>query len=144
MEPTLNSKRRVALFIPYRKDSAGTVFFLQMRDENAPSHPSMYSIFGGGIDGEESHRDAVLREIREELVYTPQNLTYFLHSEMGTRICELYIEEVSMDFESQIEVKEGKYGKFLSMQEIEQTPHISFLARMFTAEINAWLTNVPL
>lgn len=115
-----------------------------MRDEHAPTNANIFSIFGGGIDDGETADEALLREIREELEYMPLNVKYFMHSDTGTRTCEVYIEEVGPDFESKVNVREGKYGKFLANDEIVHAKDVSYLAKILTAEINAWLHNIAL
>ncbi len=42
-------------------------FLLQQKDERYRPHPLGMSVFGGAVEPEESPRDAVLRELEEEL-----------------------------------------------------------------------------
>lgn len=42
-------------------------FALQLRDHHAPTWPNRWGLFGGHIERGESSRDAVVREILEEL-----------------------------------------------------------------------------
>jgi 8-oxo-dGTP diphosphatase len=142
--PILDAKRHIAVIIPYQKRSEGNLFFLQMRDEHAPTNANKFSLFGGGLDDGETAEEAMLRELQEELEYSPKNLKYFLRSETGTRISEVFIEEVGDDFEKDVVVHEGLYGKFLSLEEIEHADNVSFLAKTLVAELNAWLNGIKL
>ncbi|MFT4250437.1 MAG: NUDIX domain-containing protein [Candidatus Woesearchaeota archaeon] len=42
---------------------------LQLRDEHAPTNPNVWAFFGGGMDAEETPREAIIREAQEELSY---------------------------------------------------------------------------
>lgn len=42
---------------------------LQHRTDDAPSDPSKWAIFGGGVESEELSEQAVVRETKEELNY---------------------------------------------------------------------------
>jgi 8-oxo-dGTP pyrophosphatase MutT (NUDIX family) len=139
MEPLLKEKRLVAAFIPYRKNHSGEFeFFLQMRDEHAPVHPNIYSLFGGGVDAGESVFDGFLRETAEELDYVPKNPQYFSVFESARGKFHVYIEEVFTDFESLITVNEGKYGSFLTYEAIEKALDTSALARAVTEDMQLY------
>ncbi len=45
---------------------------LQQRDEDAPTYPALWCLFGGGIDPGETPEQALTREAWEELRYRPQ------------------------------------------------------------------------
>lgn len=52
-------------------DEAGR-FLMQLRDDIASvRYPGYWGLFGGGIDPDESAEDALVREIEEELRFTP-------------------------------------------------------------------------
>jgi 8-oxo-dGTP pyrophosphatase MutT (NUDIX family) len=146
MEPliTETEKRSLSLFIPYRRLKDGIEFFLQKRDGNAPTDPNIFSLFGGGIEENETPAHALAREVREELVYTPRNLGYFSKYETSKRICYVFIEEVGYDFESLVDVQEGEYGKFLPYSEIEFSKDVSFIARTIIHSIHRSFEKHPL
>lgn len=47
-------------------DSSGSIF-LQHRDVHAPTNPNVWGLWGGSIDANESSKEAVARELHEEL-----------------------------------------------------------------------------
>lgn len=115
MEAIISSrkKRQQASFIPYRRTHTGLEFFLQKRTNDAPTNPGMIGNFGGGVENSETFDQAIFREIKEELEYVPQRLQLFCRYETATVVRQLYIEEVSELFESQVIVREGESGSFL-------------------------------
>lgn len=121
-----------ASFIPYRRTDDGWEFFLQMRDSHAPVHPNIFSVFGGHIEEGEDSKTAVLREIQEELTYTPKKLEVFprrFTSSVNRKLFDLYIEEVGDGFESGVRVMEGEYGAFLSAADITIQENVSAFAK---------------
>jgi len=52
-------------------------FLLQLRD-NDPSvaYPNTWSFFGGGVDEGESHKEALYRELEEELCWHPDEIQF--------------------------------------------------------------------
>lgn len=120
MTPLMSDKRAAVTFVPYRTRTDGArEFFLQKRDSHAPVHANIFSLFGGGIESDESLKDALIREIQEELVYRPNDAQYFCVFETDRGIFHTFIESVESDFETIIDVQEGEYGKFLSLMELE-------------------------
>lgn len=116
------SKRITVSLIPYRKNAGGVnEFFLQMRDEKAPTYANHFGLFGGGVDESEDLEPCMRREIREELKYESRNPRFIDFFEDADRLIHFYIEEVGANFESLITVQEGKYGKFLTALEIRSS-----------------------
>lgn len=74
-------------------------------------------MFGGGIDGD-GLVAAMQREIFEELEYTPVRPRYFSRFEDSLAIYNVFIEEIGANFENDVHVREGKYGTFLTLEEI--------------------------
>jgi 8-oxo-dGTP diphosphatase len=61
-------------------DSEGK-FLLQHRTHDAPTYPNYWAFFGGGLEDGETPRDALRREILEELDYaTMGSLLYATHT----------------------------------------------------------------
>jgi 8-oxo-dGTP pyrophosphatase MutT (NUDIX family) len=139
MEPIRNQKRPVCSYLPYKKEEEAHKFYLQMRDSNAKTHPNMFAAFGGGIEQGETSEEGLMREILEELAYKPTKYRYFSRYESGNTIFDLYIEEVSDDFESKVTVGEGEYGKFLSYEETQQLPNVSNITRLMIENLEKFL-----
>jgi 8-oxo-dGTP pyrophosphatase MutT (NUDIX family) len=134
MEPIMKekSKRRVVGFVPYRRAGQTYEFFFQKRTNDAPTSPGMFGIFGGGVEDGESAEQALAREIFEELAYKPENVRYFSRFESPTSMSDIFsdifIEEVSDDFESKVIVQEGEYGKFIPIEDVIDRRLFSHLA----------------
>lgn len=52
-------------------------FLLQHRTPGAPSYPSTWTIFGGIVEGKETLREAILRELNEELEMEEKHMILF-------------------------------------------------------------------
>ncbi len=63
-------ERNVAAIILYDEENR---VLLQHREDDAPTFPGYWSLFGGGIEGEETPKQALGREIREEIEYEVRN-----------------------------------------------------------------------
>jgi len=107
-------------FIAYKRIGDEIFVYLQMRTKDAPHNPGMYGIFGGSLEENESHEEALVREIKEELDITLTEYHLFGKYEETVSIMNLFYLEVSDDFESKVTVLEGQYGKFISENDIEQ------------------------
>lgn len=139
MEPVMKDKRLVAAFVPYRKRDDEYEFFLQKRDAGAPTNPSRYGLFGGGVDKGESMEDGFYREVYEEMEYRPASPKYFSRYEHATIIFDLFIEKVDVGFESKVNVREGEYGKFFTPREAAVEPALSENIAFILWQIAAYL-----
>lgn len=134
-------KKLISSFVPYRRRASGEYeYFLQMRDKHAPVHPSVFSLFGGGIDEGENVEEAFMRETQEELQYVPTKPHFFAVFENAYRKFNVFVEEVGADFESQVTVCEGEYGSFLSMEEIEHSTNVSSIAMLVVEDVDIYLS----
>jgi 8-oxo-dGTP diphosphatase len=101
------NRRDVALLILVRDDGC---LLLQHRTEDAPLWPGYWGLFGGGIDGNETPKQAIEREIFEELHYPLPEIRLFLVMDIdrqdyaGTR----YIFLASYDNKTKLEMGEGQ------------------------------------
>ena len=105
------------MLIPYRFQDGELYIFLQRRSDDAPRNPNILGGFGGGLEGEENYEEALLREVQEELEYTPQQYSFLGVFETDHSISNYYIEEVREDFEKNIKVNEGKRGEWYKAQD---------------------------
>ncbi len=110
-------RRDVACLIPYKIEGGKVLVFLQKREENRKRAPGMFGFFGGGMEPGETPEQGLLREIWEELEFKPENYSLFKIFESPVRTMNMYMLEVGADFEKQITIHEGEYGKFFSEED---------------------------
>ena len=121
----MDGKRTTSHIIPYISKGGNLFFFLQKRSEDAERAPRGFSIFGGGVEKDETPEKAMLRESKEELNFIPNNYFYVGEYSDGYSISHYYAVEVQDDFESSIKIGEGDYGKFFSEEEIKNESKLS-------------------
>lgn len=107
-----SEKRHTSTLIPYYFKDRELYVFLQRRSADAPRNPNSLGGFGGGVEGEENNEEALLREMQEELEYTPINYSLLGTFETNHSISNYYIEEVNENFEKNVIVHEGKGGEW--------------------------------
>lgn len=112
------SKRKTVHLIPYYVENGECFVFLQKRSHDAERNPNSISIFGGGVEGDETNEEALVREMKEELQYLPLQPILLGTYEDIYSISTYYTLKVPQDFESQIRIGEGQYGRFFTEKEI--------------------------
>jgi 8-oxo-dGTP pyrophosphatase MutT (NUDIX family) len=113
------------MLIPYYFKDRNLYVFLQRRSDDAPRNPNILGGFGGGLEGQESNEEALLREIQEELEYIPHKHSLFGVFETDHSISNYYIEEVNENFEDNIVVHEGKWGEWHKAIDVIERDDIS-------------------
>ena len=132
--------RRTSCFIPYRKNaSGGNVVFLQKRSTDALRFPDFFGFFGGGIDGDETPGQALVREIREELNYTTKEITYLGVYRDGS--LHAYVHLAPENFEQHITVLEGDYGAWFTKEAYLAEEKLIDLDKIILAEVFEKLEN---
>lgn len=109
-----------ANLIPYRFVNGNLEFYLSHRSKDAQQYPDLWSFWGGKIETDETTEQAMLREINEELTWTPEIYEFlgvFYDSMLNEK--NVYYTEVGGDFEKNINIKESQGGKFFTKEEIE-------------------------
>jgi len=124
MEENLE-KRHCSMLIPYYFKDGELYVFLQRRSADAPRNPNSLGGFGGGLEGEENNEEALLREMQEELEYTPLNYSLLGTFETYHSVSNYYIEEVDKNFEKIITINEGKGGEWNKAKEAIERNDIS-------------------
>jgi 8-oxo-dGTP diphosphatase len=96
-------------------------FLLQQRDEHAPSFKNCWTLFGGRVELKETPKDALLRELDEELSLTAESILSIKQiqtniDDIGTEqiIYELHMN-VSLD---QLTLNEGRDMRFVSVDQL--------------------------
>lgn len=132
---------RSSEFIAYRFDNSGLSLFVQKRTKDAPFAPDMFGMFGGKIEEGESPEAALFREIKEELDYRPGNVQFF--RKYAHFDCEQYVfvSEVSENFENEIKVLEGEYGRFFNQSELE-VEKLIVMDRIILKDVFGWLRRI--
>ena len=65
-------------------------FLLQLRDNDpAIPYPNSWAFFGGGVDEGEKHKEALKRELKEELGWNPQKLEFLIKIMNKTVNCNI-------------------------------------------------------
>ena len=133
-------KRVVSILIPYKESNGAVLVFMQKRGMDMERAPGLFGFFGGGAEPGETPAQTLEREIKEELDFTPVGYkhygTYnFPHSDVN-----VFTLKVGDDFEKDITVFEGEYGKFFSEKQILGTQDTistdQIILRDFFAETN--------
>jgi mutator protein MutT len=130
--------RRTSEFIAYRFMNGEPVLFVQKRTKDAPVAPDMFGIFGGQIEEGEDPETALFREVREELDYRPRDVKFFRRYQHPYVEQYVFTCEVDDNFENEITVLEGEYGRFLSQSELKAERAIEFDRTVFD-EVFRWL-----
>jgi mutator protein MutT len=111
--------KRSSQFVPYRFNNGQFALFVQKRTKDAKVAPDRFGMFGGQHEEGESPETALFREIREELDYQPRNVRFFRKYEYINWEEHVFVSEVDGNFENEIQVLEGEYGRFLTESELE-------------------------
>jgi mutator protein MutT len=118
-------KREVSILIPYTIKNTEVFVYLQKRGKEATVLPGHFSFFGGKIEEGESPAEALEREIKEELGFDVKHYNFlgqYQSFKDKTVILNAYFANVSDNFEKEVTVMEGDYGKFFSEQEVLKEP----------------------
>jgi mutator protein MutT len=130
--------RRSSQFIPYRFINGQWFLFVQKRTKDAAFAPNMFGIFGGQHEGDETPETALFREIREELDYQPSSVSFFRKYEYIDWEAHVFVAEVGENFENEVRVLEGQYGRFLSEAEL-QAETLMGIDRIVLNDVFRWL-----
>lgn len=114
------AKRKISSLAPYKIENDSVFIFLQKRSKDASRYPGLFGFFGGGAEENETPEETLSREIKEELNFIPQNLKHFGKYELPVTIMDLFVTKVDDDFEKEIEISEGEYGKWFSEDDFEK------------------------
>ncbi|MDD4358518.1 MAG: NUDIX domain-containing protein [Candidatus Pacebacteria bacterium] len=106
------SKRKVSVLVPYRIENNSVYIFLQKRSKDAKRAPGFFGFFGGGAEEGETPEQALLREIKEELDYNLKSFDFFNKYETENVLMDLFTLKVDDNFEKEIKVLDGDYGKW--------------------------------
>lgn len=114
-----NEKRKISAIAPYKIENDKIFIFLQKRDKNAKRHPGLFGFFGGGKENNETPKETLLREVKEELDFVPDNINYFGKYILPRTIVDMFTTKVGSNFENEIKILEGEYGKWFTKNDFE-------------------------
>jgi len=114
-------------------DPRRTRFFIQQKDEDYPSFPLGYSLFGGRIEPGEAPLDALIRELHEELDTVAATLLegggpeHVLTTEVPptgylVSLFEVVVTEDMLESLAEAPVREGKRGAVFGRAQLLDMP----------------------
>ncbi|MDD5318568.1 MAG: NUDIX domain-containing protein [Candidatus Pacebacteria bacterium] len=112
--------KRKANLIPYRIVNNQFEFYLSLRSKTAKQYPNCWSFWGGGIEDDEKPEESMIREIKEELDWTPATYEFLgVYYDSMPNEKSIYFTRVEEDFEKLINIRESQGGRFFTKDEIE-------------------------
>jgi mutator protein MutT len=138
-------KRPVALFIPYKIIDGDLLVYLQKRSPDQ-TLPGCFAFWGGGIDEGESLEAALAREVKEELgLESSFYKAEFLNSYEYLKVVDnAFIANVNEDFDSQVVIGEGEYGKWFKASELFDRTDFILQSKVIINDMERILLGKPL
>lgn len=94
-------------------------FLLQLRDENALFNANKWGFFGGLIKLGEKPKEALIRELKEELEVDVKNPKFFC-SVGNLFFFKLYVYTVELTIKEPVKVNEGKAGRYFDKDQLNK------------------------
>ncbi|NQU77867.1 NUDIX domain-containing protein [Candidatus Falkowbacteria bacterium] len=120
--------RNGAIIILYDEEKK---VLLQHRTDDAPRRPGCWGFFGGGIEGEETPEEAVVRETKEELNYTLGKPKLMMDveykNEEALRSGTLHIFTEKCRDKSSLKLQEGQDMRWYSIEDAKKIETLSQL-----------------
>lgn len=118
------NKRKVSVLAPYKKEDGEVYIFLQKRANDAPREPGKFGFFGGGAEENEAVEEALIREIKEELNIDLKDYNHFGKYYLPKTVVDVFTIETDGNFENEIVISEGDYGRWFSEEDFEKERNI--------------------
>ena len=118
----MGNKRKISSLIPYKTKDNEIFVYMQKRAKDAKGLPDLFGFFGGGAEGNENPNEVLRREIKEELNFILESFTHFKKYEFNDSIQDAFSLEVGDNFDKEVTVLEGDYGKWFSEKEVLSEP----------------------
>ena len=96
-------------------------WLLQLRDDiDTIIYPGHWGLFGGHLDPGETATEAVMRELQEEIDWTPRTpLELWFSHNNGTRIAHVFRGSLDVPLE-QLQLLEGQDLKLVSLEQLQR------------------------
>ncbi|OGZ72268.1 MAG: hypothetical protein A2908_03960 [Candidatus Staskawiczbacteria bacterium RIFCSPLOWO2_01_FULL_38_12b] len=121
----MEKKRNVSVLIPCRIQNKQVFVYLQKREKNRKVLPDHFGFFGGKIEERETPAQALEREIQEEMCFVPKGCEFLSKYDFIDWSSNVYFLEVNDNFEKEVKIMEGEYGKFFSEKEALSEPMLT-------------------
>lgn len=114
--------KEVVKAVIYKKNK----FLLQLRDANiAIPYPNTWSLFGGGVDDGENFNEALIRELEEELSWSPNEVVFLNKSKNKKVNCNINYYLVHCPIpEKNLVLGEGQAMRWFTHEEISGLSNI--------------------
>ena len=95
-------------------------WLLQLRDDvDSIIYPGHWGLFGGHIEAGETPTEAVMRELNEEICWTPQSPPrHWFSNNNGTRMVHVFRSTLDVSIDA-LQLLEGQDLKLTSLEEME-------------------------
>lgn len=139
-------KRRISLFLPIRHKRNGVFVYLQKRSKSFKTLPGYFAFWGGGAEGTETAEKTLRREVHEELnfIFRKKQISFFNHYEFLRSTKDVFLFEAPADWEEQIVVREGDYGKWFSTQDILKKRNVILEDKVVICDLERILLRKPI
>lgn len=117
-------KSHRAILTPYRREGKEILVYLQKRSADMKALPNYFGFWGGKVEEGETIEEGLKREIEEELGIEISDYEHFAHYEFYGSIKDIFTLEIGSDFEKDVVIGEGDYGKFFTEQDTLNEPLI--------------------
>ena len=105
----------VSIFLQSNNDDS---YLLQLRDNNPTIvYPGCWGLFGGSIEEGESPREAIARELQEEIQYVPEEIHEFRQYQQQNRQINVCYGKIEVSI-SELRLQEGMDLGFFPAKEI--------------------------
>lgn len=96
-------------------------FLLQQRTKDAPTYPLRWSLFGGAVEAKETPKQAILRELQEEINLGPDKIKQIKvvqrNIQKNGNLQIIFYLETSASLKD-LTLKEGKQMKFATKEKL--------------------------
>jgi 8-oxo-dGTP pyrophosphatase MutT (NUDIX family) len=140
------TKRIVSILIPYRLKGRSLSIYLQKRSDDMERLPSFFGFWGGGLEKDETPKEALIREIREELEVDldPDEVLFFDHYEFLMSIKNVFLLDTPEEWEANVVVHEGDFGKWFGIEDALKLEKLIFEDKVVLNDMERKILEMPI